>query len=293
MRTNTVKSISSPNRLLSLPLIACAAIWTLAPLDAAQATPTAPQAADDDGEIIVYRRGEAVPQQQLVDLGAPGELGGEVLEGDPTISARVDFADGVFTAGVFQATRGKVLIHFPFTEHATILSGSVELTDATGVNVTLRPGDSYLITQGSDIVWDVRGALVQKSFANRVEAQDRPGPMRVYRAHGGVADDELIELGPPEALGGVTLDGDPQVSARFDLPDVSAGLMEITEGVLRIDFAFAAHATVASGRLRLTDGAGCATTLRAGDAYFVQPGAVVTYDLGHRPLLQSFFHTVL
>jgi uncharacterized cupin superfamily protein len=290
-----VKSLALCHRLAVLPIVACAALVAVTPLVtgwASTAPPPSPAVADVS-ELIVYRRGEVVPQDQFVDLGPPGDLGGQVLEGDPAISARVDFADGAFTAGVFQATRGKVLIHFPFTEHATILSGSVELTDATGVTVTLRPGDSYLITQGSNILWNVRGPRVQKSFANRVAAADRPGPMRIYRAHAAVPAGDLVDLGPPEALGGVVLGGDPQVAARFDLADASAGLMVISEGALRIDFAFAAHAAVTRGRVQLTDRLGRTATLRPGDAYFVRPGAVVRYDLGQRPLEQSFFHTVL
>src|SRR5438128_5533567 len=71
-------------------------------------------------QMIVYRAGEKVPESELVDLGPPEGLGGMVLEGDPKISARIDYAAGNLLAGVFQATRGTVLIHFLFSEHATI-----------------------------------------------------------------------------------------------------------------------------------------------------------------------------
>ena len=73
------------------------------------------------------------------------------------------------TAGVFQATRGDVLIDFPFTEHATVFKGEVTLTDATGQTVRLLPGDSYLIKQDSLIFWQVARNFVQKSFFNVVE----------------------------------------------------------------------------------------------------------------------------
>lgn len=294
-----MKTHASPLCIRALHLFACVGLWSLAPVGPALADPSDVEldvelaTEDGDGDVTIYRRGESVPQAQLVDLGDPADLGGLVLEGDPRISARVDFADGLFTAGVFQATRGKVLIHFPFTEHATILSGSVELTDETGAHATLRPGDSYVITQGSDILWEVAGARVQKSFANRVEAQDSPGPMTIHYAHDAIDDDALLELGPPEALGGVTLAGSPQISARFDLPDASAGVMQTTRGELAITFDFAAHAAISSGRLRLTDDDGCSRTLRAGDAYFVRPGASVEWEVGNHPVQQSFFHTVL
>jgi uncharacterized cupin superfamily protein len=58
--------------------------------------------------------------------------------------ARVDFQDGGMMAGIFEATTGTVRIHFPFTEHATILDGEVTITDEDGRAHTCRPGDSYL-----------------------------------------------------------------------------------------------------------------------------------------------------
>src|SRR5262249_48872343 len=119
------------------------------------------------GKMIVYPAGEKVPQSELQDLGPPGNLGGTVLSGDPKISARIDYAAGNLLGGVFQATSGTVLIHFPFTEHATILSGEVQLTDASGNSAHLGEGDSYFITQGSVILWEVNGAFVQKTFFNR------------------------------------------------------------------------------------------------------------------------------
>src|SRR5438034_1288094 len=104
-------------------------------------------------QMIVYRAGEKVPESELFDLGPPEGLGGAVLAGDPKISARIDYGDGPATAGVFQATRGEVQIHFPFTEHATVIEGAVTLTDETGQTARLGPGDSYLIKQDSSIFW--------------------------------------------------------------------------------------------------------------------------------------------
>ena len=53
---------------------------------------------------------------------------------------------------MLQATRGKGRIEFPFTEHATILNGEVELTDQWGNRALLEAGDGCLITQGSVVV---------------------------------------------------------------------------------------------------------------------------------------------
>jgi uncharacterized protein len=116
--------------------------------------------------MIVYTS-KSVKEAQLVPFqGRPEDMGGELLEGDVRISLRIDFQQGPATAGIFEATRGKVRITFPFTEHATIHEGEVTLTDADGRQHTYKPGDTYFIQQGAVILWDVKGDRVRKSFFN-------------------------------------------------------------------------------------------------------------------------------
>jgi uncharacterized cupin superfamily protein len=116
--------------------------------------------------MIVYSTHRPVADTDLIDLGDPAGLGGKILEGNPRISARIDYQRDGVTAGVFQATTGVVEVTFPFTEHATILDGAVTITDADGTEHTYRPGDSYLIEQGAVVRWAVDGERVQKSFFN-------------------------------------------------------------------------------------------------------------------------------
>lgn len=120
--------------------------------------------------MIVYSTSVVTDELNLNDLGAPEILGGKVLEGTPKISARIDYKKNGMTAGIFEATTGTVEIHFPFTEHATILEGEVTITDnKSGNSYTYRPGDSYLIQQGQVVIWEVKGKHVRKSFFNIVE----------------------------------------------------------------------------------------------------------------------------
>ena len=120
--------------------------------------------------MIVYSpKDPPVDVSTLQPLGAPGDLGGEVVSGDPKLFGRIDFKEGNLTAGLFMATSGVVRIHFPFTEHATILEGEVTLTDEAGQTRTLKAGDSYFIRQNQVILWDVKGKHVIKSFFNIVE----------------------------------------------------------------------------------------------------------------------------
>lgn len=120
--------------------------------------------------MIIYEpKNNGIPDSELIDLGNPADLGGEVISGNPRVSARVDFQQGNITAGIFEATTGVVKITFPFTEHATIIEGEVILTDTvTGQRRVMKKGDSYFIRQGEVILWDVQGDRVRKSFFNIV-----------------------------------------------------------------------------------------------------------------------------
>jgi uncharacterized cupin superfamily protein len=245
-------------------------------------------------QMIVYRAGEKVPESQLVDLGPPEGLGGIVLEGDPKISARIDYAEGNLLAGVFQATRGKVLIYFPFTEHATILNGEVDLTDEWGNSARLGAGDSYLITQGTIILWEVRGERVQKTFFNRTTDDDAPAPMVIYKMRDEVAQSELTDLGPPEGLGGTVVSGDPKISARIDYVDgrAAAGVFQATRGEVQIRFPFTEHATVIGGAVTLTDESGQTARLLPGDSYLIKQDSAIFWHVARGFVQKSFFNVV-
>ncbi len=248
----------------------------------------------EQGMVLVYRTGEKVSESDLVDLGPPANLGGTVLEGDPRISARVDLAQDGLLAGVFQATRGKARVEFPFTEHATILNGEVELTDRWGNRARLATGDSYLITQGSVILWEVRGPAVQKTFFNRHEESGRPAPMVVYRRGAEVPQSELIDLGPPEGLGGTVLSGDPKLSGRVDDQDGpgTAGVFQATPGDAQISFPFTEHSTVMHGAVTLTDAAGQRHRIDPGDSYLVKQGSSILWHVEGNRVQKSFFSVV-
>ncbi len=246
------------------------------------------------GTMVVYRAGEKVGDSDLVDLGPPASLGGTVLEGDPRISARIDYARDNLLAGVFQATRGKARIEFPFTEHATILAGEVELTDHWGNHARLEAGDSYLITQGSVVLWKVCGQAVQKTFFNRREEKGSPAPMVVYRRRQEVPESELTDLGPPEGLGGTVLSGDPSLSGRIDYQDAAAtaGVFQATRGDAQIRFPFTEHSAVMDGAVALTDEKGQVHRLDPGDSYLIMQESVILWQVARSRVQKSFFSVV-
>ncbi|WP_375772480.1 cupin domain-containing protein [Archangium gephyra] len=162
------------HRLLGLALAAlltaCGGAQPVDAIEAASTTAALDAEASPTPMIVYSPRGTPVSEAGFVALGAPEALGGKVLEGTPEIFARIDYAKGPVAAGLFKATTGKILIHFPFTEHATILEGEVSLTDEAGNSHSYKAGDSYFIRQGQVIVWEVKGKQVIKSFFNTVEA---------------------------------------------------------------------------------------------------------------------------
>ncbi len=249
----------------------------------------------EKGTMLVYRAGEKVAESDLVDLGPPATLGGKVLEGDPRISARIDYARGGMVAGVFQATRGKARITFPFTEHATILNGEVELTDQWGNQARLGAGDSYLITQGSVILWDVRGAAVQKTFFSRREENGSPAPMVVYRPHRDVPQSQLADLGPPEGLGGTVLSGNPRLAGRIDHHRdrvATAGVFQATPGDAQIHFPFIEHSTIVDGAVTLEDETGQTHRFDPGDTYLIGQGSSIFWHVADTRVQKSFFNVV-
>lgn len=90
--------------------------------------------------------------------------------GKPRLSTRISYRDRSITAGVFEATRGRVEVTFPFTEYATILEGEVTITDESGRRHTYRKGDSYLVLGGQPVVLDVRCPRVRQSFFSLIES---------------------------------------------------------------------------------------------------------------------------
>ena len=115
---------------------------------------------------IYYPKTLVVPRSELTEVD-PAALGGEILEGDVRIFIRLDYVNNNVSGGIFESTEGKARVVFPFTEHATFLRGRVRITDtATGTEQLMKPGDSYIIEQGTTVIWETITPSAQKSFLN-------------------------------------------------------------------------------------------------------------------------------
>jgi len=189
---------------------------------------TAPSALEEAG-IILYESGVAVPESALSPLD-PADFGGTV-EGDVKWSGRIDLLEDGLIGGVFQATHGKHAVLYPGVLHATVHVGQVILTDELGPHI-LGVGDSWLVTKGTYVEFEVTGPRFQASFLGNFNSEDAPGPVFVYHKGKGIPDSELGPFGEPEDHGATVLKGDPEFSARIDYTQgpAFAGVFGATRG---------------------------------------------------------------
>ncbi|OCO98836.1 MULTISPECIES: cupin domain-containing protein [unclassified Ensifer] len=103
----------------------------------------------------------------LADWGKPEDIGAVTVEGDVRVAGRFDLGSPqseVF-GGVFVATRGQYRLVYAFHEHATLLSGRLELTDEiTGQTISCDPGDSWIIAKGTPVLWTIVSDRISKSY---------------------------------------------------------------------------------------------------------------------------------
>lgn len=100
----------------------------------------------------------------MAEIGSVANLGAEVLAGDPQASAKfvVGGPESALAVGVFGATAGTFRVVYPFSEHATLIAGSLTLkNETTGLEETFAPGDSWFIAKGDIVVFSVESAFTK------------------------------------------------------------------------------------------------------------------------------------
>ncbi len=100
------------------------------------------------------------PWPPLTDIGA------NILDGNPVQSGRVDYGsmETPIISGVWECTQGTFEATYPWNEMATILEGSVTITDASGNAMTFGPGDSHFAVKGEKVTWKINSEKVRKCF---------------------------------------------------------------------------------------------------------------------------------
>jgi len=103
----------------------------------------------------------------LDSWGRPEDIGAHTVEGPITVSGKILFGslEQTVSGGLYAATHGKYRVVYAFDEHATLVDGELALTDViAGRTVVYGPGDSWIIAQGTDILWDIRSQSILKSY---------------------------------------------------------------------------------------------------------------------------------
>lgn len=117
--------------------------------------------------MSITRISTAIGRQDLQPIGSVTNLGATVESGTADAFALGTFgapSDPV-SAGYFGVTRSIFRMTYPFNEQATVVQGSVKLTDvATGSTATYHVGDSWFVTQGTEIVWEIQSEFFIKHF---------------------------------------------------------------------------------------------------------------------------------
>lgn len=103
----------------------------------------------------------------LSPIGSVGNLGAEVLEGDPQAGVKMVYGgpEDAVSSGIFSCTKGKFRMEYPFNEHATVLVGNVTLTnEVTGESVNYSAGDAWFIEQGTPVTWNITSTNFIKHY---------------------------------------------------------------------------------------------------------------------------------
>ncbi|GAB4060470.1 cupin domain-containing protein [Uliginosibacterium sediminicola] len=105
--------------------------------------------------------------QDMHAIGSVENLGSTVLSGDVQAWALGTFGaptDPV-SAGYFAASQGSFRMTYPFNEQATVVQGSVKLTDVTsGESRSYGVGDSWFVTKGTEVIWEIDSPLFMKHY---------------------------------------------------------------------------------------------------------------------------------
>jgi uncharacterized cupin superfamily protein len=104
-----------------------------------------------------------VQLSELAAWGTVADLGSVILEGEVKCFGKMAFGaptDPV-SGGYFGTTQGKYRMVYPFNEQAVVVTGEVVLTDeSTGQSARYKAGDSWFVTKGTPVLWEV----VSESF---------------------------------------------------------------------------------------------------------------------------------
>jgi uncharacterized cupin superfamily protein len=240
-------------------------------------------------KIIMYEAGHAVPNDELSPLD-PSDYNAE-LDCDVDWRGRIDLEEGSLIGGVVHATRGKYRQVFPGVFHATVMVGRLKAKTG-GKTYHLNEGDSFLVTKGTEVVFQTLSNSHQASFFGNFASPNLPGTFKVYKKGSTVDPSELISLGTPADFGMVVLEGNPSFDARIDYAQglESAGHFRVSRSKLFVpSTTVTEHGSVTKGGMTLTKPDGTSYTFHEGDAYLNRAHSTQTWQVNSPVVYQAFF----
>jgi len=106
-------------------------------------------------------------REDMQAIGTVSVLGATIEAGEAQAYAKGSFGapDSAVSAGYFGVTRSVFRMTYPFNEQATVVEGSVRLTDlASGTSTVFSKGESWFVTQGSEVRWEILSEFFVKHF---------------------------------------------------------------------------------------------------------------------------------
>ena len=219
-----------------------------------------------------------------VGLVAWPEIPAESLtEGRPVQTGHTYFDDetGKLTSGVWRCTpMTSKMAPYAVNEFMLVLEGSVTIEHRNGAEDTIRAGESFVVPKGAPCVWrqteDIRKFYVIFDDDSG-ESLDGDG-LVVRRPDLARALDPVGEQDESRYVGGTPEQG---VDVFFEdaTGQMIAGVWSTTEMHTRpATFPRNELMHILEGETTITDGAGRATTYKAGDTFMVPKGMVYRWD---------------
>jgi len=115
--------------------------------------------------LMTIRRDVTLAEMQ--EIGSVEVLGAEIIHGPVTAYGLGTLGQPVdpVSAGYFGVNRGSFKMTYPFNEQATVVAGRVKVTEvATGVSAVYGPGDSWVVSKGTMVIWDVESDYCIKHY---------------------------------------------------------------------------------------------------------------------------------
>lgn len=104
---------------------------------------------------------------ELDSWGTVADLGSTILEGDGKAYGRFTLGspEAPINGAYFGVTKSKFRMTYPFTEQATIVTGTLTLTNEdTGEVFHLQEGDNFIVKKDTKVLWEITSDFFVKHY---------------------------------------------------------------------------------------------------------------------------------